>query len=256
MTNDTLKYYISGGISGLIEISFIHPIEYFKTIIQYNNKKINFKNFIKTTYSENGIRSLYKGFLPRVIGIVPMRVIFWGSMYSSENYLSTTSIDKKYIYPLSGLIAGGAQTLIDCPMESLKTKMMTSNACISNSINFNGFVPNIIRNAGFAVIFNHQKNIMKQNYFDKGKQINFIDNFYIGCTSAIGATVITQPFDYIKSKMQEKLEKKVPMRIVIYNTFKHNPLLFFKGTLPRVSIVCISMAIGLPVFELVNNSLF
>ena len=30
-----------------------------------------------------------------------MRVIFWGSMYSSENYLSTTSIDKKYILKLN-----------------------------------------------------------------------------------------------------------------------------------------------------------
>ena len=256
MSNDKLKYYISGGISGLIEVTFVHPIEYFKITKQYSNTKINFSNFIKTTYSENGIKSLYKGFLPRLIGVIPMRTVFWGTMYASDNYLLTTSIDKKYIYPLSGLIAGSIQTLIDCPMESLKTKMMTTNTSIKNLLNFNGFTPNLIRNVGFAAIFNYQKNQMKQKYLDEGKDITFIDNFYIGCISGIASSVMTQPFDYIKTKMQENVEKKIPMRIIMYNTLKKNPTLFFSGTIPRVSITCISMAIGLPVFELVNNHLF
>ena len=51
MSNDKLKSYISGGISGLIEVSFVHPIEYFKTTKQYSNKKINFTSFIRTTYT-------------------------------------------------------------------------------------------------------------------------------------------------------------------------------------------------------------
>ena len=254
MSNDKLKSYISGGISGLIEVSFVHPIEYFKTTKQYSNKKINFTSFVRNTYSENGIKSLYKGFLPRLTGVVPMRTVFWGTMYVSDNYLSNTSIDKKYIYPISGVIAGSIQTLIDCPIESLKTKMMTSNASIRNSLNFNGFTPNLIRNVGFAAIFNNQKNVMKQKYLDEGKDIRFMDNFYIGCVSGIAASIITQPFDYVKTKMQEKIEKKVPMRKIMYNTLKNNPTLFFSGTIPRASITCISMSIGLPVFELVNNN--
>ena len=95
---------------------------------------------------------------------------------------------------------------------------------------------------------------MKQKYLDEGKDIRFMDNFYIGCVSGIAASIITQPFDYVKTKMQEKIEKKVPMRKIMYNTLKNNPALFFSGTIPRASITCISMSIGLPVFELVNNN--
>ena len=81
-----------------------------------------------------------------------MRTVFWGTMHSSEKYLLYTTINKKYTYLISGGLSGSIQTLIDCPIESLKTKMMTSNTK-SFSINFNGFLPNLIRNIGFGAIF-------------------------------------------------------------------------------------------------------
>ena len=46
MDNTTIKTYISGGLSGLVEITVIHPIEYYKTIKQSNNK-LTFITFLK-----------------------------------------------------------------------------------------------------------------------------------------------------------------------------------------------------------------
>lgn len=247
MDKATINTYINGGLSGLVEITIIHPIEYFKTIKQ-NNNKLSFISFLKK-FSNNGIHSLYKGYMPRVFGIIPMRTVFWGTMHVSDKYLYNKSINKKYIHFISGGLSGSIQTLIDCPIESLKTKMMTSNIK-STSINFNGFLPNLIRNVGFGAIFNYKKNNMKKKY--NNKKIRFHDNLLIGSLSGILASLITQPFDYIKTIMQSNKENKSMIQI-IKKTFNKNPMLFFSGTLPRTSITCISMGIGLSIFELLNK---
>ena len=248
MDNTVIKSYVSGGLSGLVEITIIHPLEYFKTLKQNNN--LSFKNFLKK-YSKNGIQSLYKGYVPRALGIIPMRTVFWGTMHSSEKYLLYTTINKKYTYLISGGLSGSIQTLIDCPIESLKTKMMTSNTK-SFSINFNGFLPNLIRNIGFGAIFNYEKNNMKKSY--KNKKIKFHDNLLIGSLSGILASLITQPFDYIKTIMQLNKENKNMMKIIV-KTFHKNPILFFSGTLPRASITCISMGVGLSIFDFLNKKI-
>uniref|UniRef100_A0A6C0AVX1 Mitochondrial carrier protein n=1 Tax=viral metagenome TaxID=1070528 RepID=A0A6C0AVX1_9ZZZZ len=250
--DNNIKPYINGGISGIIEITLVHPIEYFKTLKQYKkNNNNNFFTFVKNAYNTGGIRSLYYGYLPRLIGVVPMRTIFWGTMYASDKNLQNKSINPLYKYCLSGLLVGSIQTLIDCPIESLKTQMMTTSNS-SYKINFNGFTPNLLRNIGFVTIFNASKNSIKDNYLSTRKNIN-LDNIFIGCISGITASILTQPFDYIKTKMQENKIVKVPMRKIIYLTLKNKPMLFFSGTVSRCSITCISMSIGLYIFELLNS---
>lgn len=249
--DNKFKPYINGGISGIIEISLIHPIEYFKTLKQYKKNDTNFFNFIRNTYNSGGIKSLYYGYLPRLVGVIPMRTIFWGTMYASDKQLKNNEIDPFYKYCLSGILVGSIQTIIDCPIESLKTQMMISNNS-SYKINFNGFMPNLLRNIGFAAIFNVSKNTIKDKYLYTRKNI-ILDNIFIGCISGIVASVLTQPFDYVKTKMQENKIVKVPMRKIVYLTLKNKPTLFFSGTVSRCSITCISMSIGLYIFELLNS---
>lgn len=253
MSNERFKSYKIGGISGLTELLLIHPIEYYKTVKQHNEKYIStsFIDFLKERYRNNGIKGLYKGFVPRILGIVPMRTVFWGTLYQSDKYLSDILSEKKLVYVLSGCIAGSVQTIIDCPIESLKTKNMTSNISIVKNFNFNGFTPNILRNMGFAAIFNYQKNTMKNNLVkEENVKLTFFENLYVGCISGFLASFTTQPLDYLKTKMQEKNASNLKLKEVFLNTAKKNPLLFFSGTMPRVSISCISMAVGLSIFEL------
>ena len=174
--DNNIKPYVNGGISGIIEITLVHPIEYFKTLKQYKKNNNNLFTFIKNTYNNGGIRSLYHGYLPRLVGVVPMRSIFWGTMYVSDKKLQNKSINSFYKYCFSGALVGSIQTLIDCPIESLKTQIMTSNNS-SYKINFNGFTPNLLRNIGFAAIFNISKNSIKDNYLITRKNI-ILDNIF------------------------------------------------------------------------------
>jgi len=240
--------YLSGGLSGIVEICFIHPIEYYKTILQSNNGKnrLPFLNFIKSIYINNGFTGLYKGFLPRLYGIIPMRTVFWGTLTTSEKELHKTTIDKCYIPTIAGATAGIFQTIIDCPIESMKTKLMTNNILQYNCINFNGFVPNLYRNVFFAIIFNTNKQLIETNY-DKKIYTDIIIGSFCGSI----ASIITQPFDYIKT--QQQLDKNIKIRNIISKT---KILTYWTGGLPRTIITCMSMSIGLPIFNLINNDLF
>ena len=75
---------------------------------------------------------------------------------------------------------------------------MTSNTSIVKNLNFNGFTPNILRNMGFAAIFNYQKNTMKNNLVkEENVKLTFFENLYVGCISGFLASFTTQPLDYL-----------------------------------------------------------
>ena len=85
-----------------------------------------------------------------------------------------------------------------------------------------------------------------------------IENFQIGFISGSISSIVTHPLDYVKTKMQENMEynPKMSMKSIIKNTIKKDYKLFTSGMLARTWITCISMAIGLPIFELVQSTKF
>ena len=242
MVNNYLTYF-SGGISGMVEIFFIHPIEYYKTLNQSVEKNLSFKNFYKNVTKNNGFRGLYKGLYPRMVGIIPMRTIFWGTLTTSENILHNHNINKKYIPAIAGASAGLLQTIIDCPVESFKTKLMNNNKI--NRINFHGFIPNTARNIFFATIFNIQKKKMEKYQLNK----SIYNDIFVGSISGIIASIITQPFDYLKTQKQIHGDNKNLKQILseIKNIFH-----LWRGGGSRLIITCLSMSIGLPVFNFIN----
>ena len=71
------KYY-AGAISGIIEVVLTHPLDFIKTKRQeYIQNNLNMNNFYKKVYGGN-ISNLYSGIFSRLIGIIPMRLSFWG----------------------------------------------------------------------------------------------------------------------------------------------------------------------------------
>ena len=244
MVNNYITY-ISGGLSGIVEIFFTHPIEYHKTLSQINSQNKSLSKFIIETNKKEGFKGLYKGMLPRFIGIIPMRTVFWGTLITTENLLNNTQIEKKYVSTISGMSAGFIQTIIDCPIESMKTKIMMNQNI--QKINFHGFIPNLARNVFFAMIFNIQKK--KIESYQKNR---FFDVF-IGAYCGITASIITQPFDYLKTQKQLYGEKKNFKTIINENRIIKN---YWKGGGSRALITSLSMAVGLPVFNFINYNLF
>ncbi len=78
--------FIAGGLSGFCEVTTSHPLDVVKTAMQdkaghkhHNDiskvRKGPFRYLIDR-YRRGGIPHLYRGYIPRVIGILPMRDTF------------------------------------------------------------------------------------------------------------------------------------------------------------------------------------
>lgn len=221
---DDLKYkIIAGSFSGLCEVLITHPLDYIKTLLQYNNNKISCKTY-----------NFYRGITPRIFGVVPMRTIFWTTLEGSKYYLPDNIKDTDRLI-LSGLFAGIAQSAIDVPIENMKIQRMIRNNKFCDINLYNGSSVTITRNVGFAIILNLFLHLGNDH---SNKSIDF---FRAG-VGAVVASIITQPLDYFKTQIQSNK--------TIYDI---RLKALFSGYLTRASMGFINMSIGYSVFSTIND---
>ena len=115
--------FIIGGVSGLVEVMITHPFDTYKTHAQVK--------------SSSPWRP-FAGLTPRLAGVVPMRIIFYGTMGSMRD---------TYHPALAGIATGTLQTLVDAPIENKKI----SNILGTRFSPYRGMLPHCGRNIGFAV---------------------------------------------------------------------------------------------------------
>ena len=166
-------------VSGLIEVITTHPMDYAKTILQSStNRQVLFEEFK---------RNPYKGLSSRILGIVPMRILFWNSI--------TYFKDLGYNPILAGTLTAIVQTAVDFPIEQIKTqKMLKNNHGILDAFRgqptlFKGFGCNLARNIGFAVVLNCVVDGTDGSY-------------YHGAIGGFLGALLTQPFDTLKTWYQ------------------------------------------------------
>lgn len=158
-------------ISSFIEVGVTHPIDYLKTLKQDN--KYSFNKFLKNPY--NGVSS-------RLIGVAPMRLVYWNSIsfFKEKNYSSLKT----------GIYASSLQTILDYPIEQIKIRrMLQSNNIFKNTNHFLGFITLLSRNIGFCITF-----VSSINYFE--------NDYYSGAIGGLTGAFITQPFDSLKTHYQ------------------------------------------------------
>ena len=245
--NKSLFY---GGISGIVESCFSHPIDFYKIKYQesiFNNKpKPHIIPFLINNVKSNGFLSLYKGFVPKIASIIPARTTFWGIQDICINNINIKN--PKYKYVSSGLIAGFCQTIIETPAEVAKIQLMT-NQTINMTIiksSFNGFKWNTIRNSLFCATI-----CLSNNYYQSDDK--FL-KFMVNGTSAFLACILTQPIDFMKTKYQINDNS---FELSIFKAVKEYKLKMFSGALARAYVGAINMGVGALVFNyLMDNQLF
>jgi len=76
---------MSGGLAGASSLVFVYPLDLARTLLSTDKKsetgEKKYKGLghvLKLTYSNGGIRGLYKGFNISVVGIIPYRAVYFG----------------------------------------------------------------------------------------------------------------------------------------------------------------------------------
>ncbi|XP_071452319.1 putative tricarboxylate transport protein, mitochondrial [Hetaerina americana] len=285
-----LKGIVAGGITGGIEICITFPTEYVKTQLQLDEKgglkggekKYNgIMDCVKKTVRQHGFFGLYRGLSVLLYGSIPKSAVRFGAFEE----LKKRSVDSNgNLAPhqrlLCGLGAGVSEAILAVtPMETVKVKFINDQR--SGNPRYRGFfhgVTMIVKEQGIRGIYQGlTATIMKQgsnqairffvmeslkDWWRGGDPQKSVPKPVVGAFGAFaGAASVfgNTPIDVVKTRMQGLEASKYKNTADCFMKIWRNegPSAFYKGTVPRLSRVCLDVAITFMIYdsfmELFNN---
>nr|AKN21573.1 slc25a-5 [Schmidtea mediterranea] len=279
----SLKGIIAGGITGGLEICITFPTEYVKTQLQLDQRVGMAKRYkgpidcVKVTVKEHGVLGLYRGLSVLVYGSIPKSAVRFGAFEEfKKRNLSADGTLTNSRKLLCGLGAGVSEAILAVtPMETIKVKFI--NDQISGNPKYNGFihgVKTIVKSEGIKGLYQGvTATIMKQG---TNQAIRFFvmeslkDGYrkyrgdtspnapiptlltgVFGATAGAASVFGNTPIDVVKTRMQGLDSKQYKNTFDCFlKIFKNEgPRAFYKGTVPRLSRVCLDVGITFMIYD-------
>ncbi|QRC98338.1 hypothetical protein JI435_044110 [Parastagonospora nodorum SN15] len=220
----------AGGVAGGVEGFISYPLEFAKTRVQLRQEKgvptpRNPFYVVRQVYQKDGIRAVYKGCGPLVLGSIGkdgVRFLFFDQIKEAFADPETGSLS-----PVRNLLAGmtagiAASATAVTPSERIKTAMIddarhekrfksgwhaTTTIWKENGILglYRGFIGNTLKQASATAFRMGTYNVLKD--FEKKRDIkqSTAVNFANGSVAGVVTTLTTQPFDVIKTRSQSAI---------------------------------------------------
>lgn len=274
----TLKGIVIGGITGGIEICITFPTEYVKTQLQLDERaaKPKYKgpiDCVKQTVREYGVRGLYRGLSVLLYGSIPKSAVRFGAFEYFKGYAvdERGNLAPTYRF-LCGLGAGFSEAILAVtPMETVKVKFINDQTSANPKLRgfFHG-VSEIVKTQGFKGLYQGvTATMLKQgsnqairffvietlkDWYRKGDPNVKINKLIVGGFGAVaGACSVfgNTPIDVVKTRMQgleaSKYKNTLDCAVKIWQNegFKA----FYKGTMPRMSRVCLDVGITFMIYD-------
>ena len=211
----TLKnQIIVGTLSGWTEILVCQPIDTYKTGLQ-SVQRVQFAEFFR-----KGVGHWYAGITPmfafRAVYISALKV----SNESYKNYVAARGVNPNSQLQLmaSGVVSGVIATPVSCVSEWFKTQMQNNGLRLSTLIHANrtsfkafaGMSATTLREACYGATLFGLNPIYYQTLQTNFPDVNsHVVHVVSGISAGITGGIISQPFDTIKTLMQEKYGQKV-----------------------------------------------
>uniref|UniRef100_A0A8C1DEA3 Mitochondrial glutathione transporter SLC25A40 n=1 Tax=Cyprinus carpio carpio TaxID=630221 RepID=A0A8C1DEA3_CYPCA len=232
--------------------------------------------FIKIIHVE-GVRSLWSGLPPTLVMAVPATVIYFTCYDQLCSVLKHRMGDRSdYVPLLAGAIARVGSATVISPLELVRTKMQSEklsyrelSAVIWSALHnkgwrslWRGWGPTLLRDVPFSAMywFNYEKGKAWLCQYYNCSDPTFAITFMAGALSGSFASVITLPFDVVKTRRQVELGElqtiklstqvssstyHVMKRIVAENGVSG----LFAGFLPRLIKVAPACAVMISTYE-------
>ena len=269
--NTPLISLLSGGIAGGIEGAATYPLEFAKTRIQLGDlpkatigKQSRFRNPFSVAiavYHNEGVKALYKGCSAQIVGSVgkdAVRFMAFDSIKASFADPETGTLTPARNL-LAGLISGVcASVTAVTPAERIKTALI-DDARNSSTSRFNGpahairtifmedgfvglyrgFIGTTLKQASATACRLGSYNIIKDFETERGIEQTVAINFANGAVAGTIVTLITQPFDTVKTRSQTA-KKTTTVEAFRGIASEAGIRGFWRGTLMRLSRTVIS----------------
>lgn len=283
---DSIYNFTLGSIAGCIGATVVYPIDLVKTRMQAQRSFSQYKNsidcFVKI-FSREGIRGIYSGLGPQLIGVAPEKAI----KLTVNDYMRGRLMDKHanlkwYFEILSGACAGACQVVFTNPLEVVKIRLQVRSEYAGDVLKsqvtalgvikqlgikglYKGIAACLMRDVPFSAIYfptyaHLKKDIFKYDPKDK-KQRNKLKTWELlvaGGLAGMPAAYLTTPFDVIKTRLQIDPRKgetryegifHAARTILKEESFKS----FFKGGSARVLRSSPQFGFTLAAYEIFQN---
>jgi solute carrier family 25 aspartate/glutamate transporter 12/13 len=270
---------LAGAIAGIVGTSATFPLDLVKTRLQSQKPgpdgKLPYKGIIdcfRKTYLDAGLRGMYRGLAPVLVGITPEKAIKLGvNDFVLEVFrrLKKKNMNSVPELMFAGATAGMCQFVATNPMEIVKIRMQMQRKQeggprlgalgIVRELGVRGLYTGgkatLLRDIPFSIIYFGFYGFLKQKWTDVNGQISTLKVFVVSCIAGTIAASSVTPADVIKTRLQAKTPPgQEPYKGVIdcfTRTVRAEGFrALFKGVLPRVMVISPLFGIALAVFEL------
>jgi len=279
-----LKAVLAGGITGGIEICITYPTEYVKTQLQLHEKMklggppkySGSVDCVKSTIAEKGILGLYRGLSPLLYMSIPKVATRFCAYEAAKNNLQNEKGElTRSKTLLCGLFAGTTEAIvIVTPMETLKVKFIHDYTSpqpkyrgffhgISTIVKeqgvsgtYKGLVPTIIKQGSNQMIRFYVMHELS-SYLKKGqsRDLSTLEVFLCGAIAGGASVFGNTPIDVVKTRMQglNANQYKGVVDCVKQIAIKEGMFAFYRGTIPRLSRVCLDVGITFALYEKITG---
>lgn len=251
-----IKAFLCGSISGTCSAVLFQPLDVLKTRLQtlqpsaQGSRHAGMLTVLLKVVRTESLFGLWKGMTPSIVRCVPGIGIYFGTLYSSEQYFlhghPPTALESVMLGAGSRSVAGVCMspfTVVKTRYESGRYGYKGICAALRSIYRneghrglFSGLTATLLRDAPFSGIYLMFYNQTKTTLFHDELDTTLppVVNFSCGIIAGILASLVTQPADVIKTHMQLSPMKFQWIGQAVTLIFKDYGLRgFFQGSIPR-----------------------
>ncbi|KAJ8683128.1 hypothetical protein QAD02_018920 [Eretmocerus hayati] len=273
-----LKTFLAGSFSGTFSTILFQPLDLIKTRLQNRNNNNAGKQkhgMVSTTLAiiqKENIFALWRGVTPSMTRVVPGV----GLYFSTLHWLKTTLELDNSITPIQAILLGVTARSITgailIPVTVVKTRyesgMYKYNSIIealslihkSEGLKglASGLVPTLLRDAPYSglylMFYTQLKKISITEFPNQSETITH--HFTCGVIAGVLASLVTQPADVIKTKMQLYPQEFNSLKSASYYIYsKYGFQGYFKGIVPRMLRRTLMTAMAWTLYEHITRTI-
>ncbi|XP_052199581.1 uncharacterized protein LOC127806380 isoform X2 [Diospyros lotus] len=267
--SSVLKSALAGGLSCALSCSLMHPVDTIKTQVQAST--LSFPE-IMSKLPEIGVRELYRGSIPAILGQFSSHGLRTGIFEASKLVLMNVAptLPDLQVQSLASFCSTFLGTAVRIPCEVLKQRLQAGifdnvGEAIVGTWNqdglkgfFRGTGATLFREVPFYVagmgLYAESKKVAQRLL---GRDLEPWETIAVGALSGGLTAVITTPFDVMKTRMMTAPGgQHVSMSLVAISILRHEgPLGLFKGAVPRFFWIAPLGAMNFAGYELAKKAM-
>lgn len=224
-----LASVVSGSMSGALVSACVQPLDVVRTRMQADVAHGTFMSSARTVQAimqHGGLRAMWQGTQPTVVRLGVGAGLHFFFLESIKPLLQTPGRDggEAGMTAVGAALTGGLSramaAIVSCPITLVKTRMEYVGAAgrvpqYRNTVDalvtiarsegvrglYRGLGPTVMSNAPFSALY-YMFYTRLQDHLKTGPQPSTVVNFVSGTVAAVAATLITQPADVIRTRVQ------------------------------------------------------